>query len=126
MCDGVASLFEQSLSELSRSLQGFKVLLVRAKLNHSFNNVNPGLKKMRPQYIKPHTPIYTGTHKTCQAFRACLLCPQTGSKFPIFTTESFPTSRFEIPRTKNLIILQSNKLAARATPVAWSQLFAGR
>jgi len=35
-------LFEQSLSELSLSLQRFKVLLTHANLNHPFQNVNPG------------------------------------------------------------------------------------
>jgi len=40
MCEGAASLFDQCLSELSPSLQGFNLLLTCAKLSHSVQNVN--------------------------------------------------------------------------------------
>ncbi len=50
MCDEAASLFDQSLSELSPSLQGFNLLLTCAKLSHSVQNVNPKHLKKRCKF----------------------------------------------------------------------------
>ena len=94
-------------------LLGFKVLLVGAKLNHSFNNVNPDLKKIRPQYMEHHSHICRDTQDLPSV--SSLPAGKADRLDVLFTKGSFSTSRFEIPRTKNLIPQQNNKLKARAT-----------